>query len=512
MRILISNPDTIGDFILRQPMLAALSARGHELLLIVRNEVAPLAPLVAREAKLLTLDADPYVPKSLWNRWSVKRLLAAAAAFRPERLVLAPYQWTRFEEDLVSAFPGVPRVSMRGKLYRGRLEDGVDERTSLPLVDAADVPEDLLETKKNERLTSAILGEAVTLPAPKISASVPQLDLASAKLESWKLQPGAFWVACVGHAAHTALRNWPEKTWSEVLSREAAHGRRFVLVGSADELPVLEFIRMKMGERAANAFVSAGADATLDLLAGLIAHSAGYVGRDTGPMHLAAALGKPVVALFGGGTWPRFLPASRPSVSVTVGVPCVGCGWICHLPESYCVKRVPAAEIEKAIKDVASGRVTDGVARVIDPGPELLSIVARESAHEARERKRSAARLEAETKSLTSDVLAAETARRDVVIKLESCEGDRKLAYQFGEQKEAERARAAAERDGVIAELAGVVAAKESQKNVMQQRIDELGRLIELHQGRAGALLTSRWMKLGKKLKLAKPFPWEGEY
>ena len=39
-------------------------------------------------------------------------------------------------------------------------------------------------------------------------------------------------------------------------------------------------------------------------------------------MHAAAALGKPLLAVFGGGTWPRFLPAVEPSVTVTVGVSC----------------------------------------------------------------------------------------------------------------------------------------------------------------------------------------------
>lgn len=511
MRILISNPDTIGDFVLRQPMFAALSGKGHELLLIVRKEVAPLAPLVAPEARVLALDADPYVPKSLWNRWSVNRLLAEAKAFRPELVVLAPYQWTRFDEDLAASFANVRRISMRGKLYRGKLEDGADERTSLALVDVADVPENLLETKKNERLTSAILGEAIALPPPALSATAEQRDAAQRKLDSWGLAPGGFWIACVGHSTHTALRNWPAETWAGVLSRWATRGRRFVLVGSGEEAPVLESIRMSLGDRS-SAVVSAGADASLDLLVGLTAHATGYVGRDTGPMHVAAALGRPVVALFGGGTWPRFQPAARPSVSVTVGVPCVGCDWICHLPESYCVKRVPAAEIEKAMEDVTSGRVKDAVSRVLDPGPELVTIVGKESAREARERQRRAARLKAQVAELTSDALAAEAARRDATIRLESCESDRRLAQEFGEQKEGERRKEEAERIRVLSEHAKLAEAKEEQRQAMQRQIDELGRLLDLHQGRVGALLTSRWVKLGKKVKLAKPFPWEGEY
>ncbi len=98
------------------------------------------------------------------------------------------------------------------------------------------------------------------------------------------------------------------------------------------------------------------------------------------------------------------------------------------------------------------------------------------------------------------------------MVRLKRCESDWKLAQEFGEQKEAERILVTAERDGVVAELAKLAEAKEAQKQAMQLKIHELGRLLDLHQGRVGALLTSRWMKLGKKLKVAKPFPWEGEY
>src|SRR5207247_4436511 len=65
-----------------------------------------------------------------------------------------------------------------------------------------------------------------------------------------------------------------------------------------------------------------------DLLA-LTQLSAGYVGHDTGPMHVAAAMGKPVLAVYGGGTWPRFRPAVTPSVALLVGVRGVGGGAGC---------------------------------------------------------------------------------------------------------------------------------------------------------------------------------------
>lgn len=43
-------------------------------------------------------------------------------------------------------------------------------------------------------------------------------------------------------------------------------------------------------------------------------------------------------------------------------------------------------------------------------------------------------------------------------------------------------------------------------------RIEALGREINLQQGRVGALVTSRWRKIGKATRLASPFPWESDY
>ena len=60
MRIAVSNPDNIGDFILRQPMLAALREAGHDVLLIARDFVAPLAADLFPNVRVLRCVGNPY--------------------------------------------------------------------------------------------------------------------------------------------------------------------------------------------------------------------------------------------------------------------------------------------------------------------------------------------------------------------------------------------------------------------------------------------------------------------
>src|SRR5947209_12343930 len=114
MKIVISNPDGIGDMILRQPFYAALREAGHELLLLVRPSVLPFARSVAPGASYLTILPDPYSFQPDHLTEALEELVAQVRAFRPDALVLAPYLWTAFEEHLASLLPEVAVFGMTG--------------------------------------------------------------------------------------------------------------------------------------------------------------------------------------------------------------------------------------------------------------------------------------------------------------------------------------------------------------------------------------------------------------
>src|SRR3712207_3216204 len=100
MRILWSNPDTIGDMVLRQPLYRALREAGHELLSGVRSSVLPVVPYVAPGAATLVLPGEVY-RDDLDQHWETfADLFREAREWRPGALLVAPYQWTRFEEKL----------------------------------------------------------------------------------------------------------------------------------------------------------------------------------------------------------------------------------------------------------------------------------------------------------------------------------------------------------------------------------------------------------------------------
>jgi ADP-heptose:LPS heptosyltransferase len=387
MRLLISNPDGIGDTILRQPLYEALAKAGHTCTIVARPGVLPWVALVAPSAELLAVPFDPYAHESVEASAELDHLRARLTAIDPDLLVLAAWQRTHLCEWLVRALPQVRIAAFDGGVYPVTVPAAQADAPPLGVHLAVQADAAAPEIQKNRALGRALLGQHLPEVLPCITASAAQTSAAQARLSPFGLQQGEFWVAVVGDSPVTALRNWRLDRWSTALSEmHRRHGLKVVLVGSADELPQIRPVRDGLRAGGGGGTVAATfTDLTADELVGVTSLAAGYVGRDTGTMHLAAALGRPVVAVFGGGHWRQFLPLTPAARVVTVEVPCQGCGWICHVGDSYCVKEVPVEPVVDAWSDLVAGT---GGYRVIElpRGADLQRRMEREAAELGRER------------------------------------------------------------------------------------------------------------------------------
>lgn len=377
MRLVASNPDAIGDLILRQPLYAALAEAGHELLLVVRSNTVPVARLVAPSAQLLEFPVDPYSRTAGKNKSELEGLVQQVRAFQPELLVLASYQWTLTEEQLAAALADVPVAGMTGHLCPETWAP-----SSIRFSRQVEVLRELHEWEKNRRLCELVLDRPVAWERPRLTVTDEQRERARSVLARHGLEPGSFWVAAVGESPQSRLsrlRNWGEQRWAEALGHAAReHGWRFALIGLPEEQEASRRIRAALGPAAENAVVVDEPAHDFDLLAGATALSRGYLGRDTGPMHLAAALDKPVIAVFGGGHWPRFTPVATSARVFTLGVPCQGCAWDCPFTESACIKEVPVHAVTAAIDEVATASATGTRLEVLPSSVELVGGMVRE--------------------------------------------------------------------------------------------------------------------------------------
>lgn len=169
---------------------------------------------------------------------------------------------------------------------------------------------------------------------------------ARSRLDEWGLKAADHLVAINPGAAYGSAKRWPVERFAALANRLGRDGASLVVLGSAAERALGEAIVAGLGSRAVNA---AGLTTIREALA-MLTWCQHLVTNDSGPMHLAAALGRPVTAIFGP-TDPR---ATRPvGERVTIlqyAVDCAPCRYRDCPIDHRCMTAVSVEEVyESAI-------------------------------------------------------------------------------------------------------------------------------------------------------------------
>ena len=94
-------------------------------------------------------------------------------------------------------------------------------------------------------------------------------------------------------------RRWPTEYVVETINRLAGLGNQLAMIGAKDELPYVESIVERLAPETRTRVVNTAGRLTLGQLLALLEGAACVLTNDTGPMHMAAALRRPTVCLFG---------------------------------------------------------------------------------------------------------------------------------------------------------------------------------------------------------------------
>ena len=280
MKILILKPSSLGDVVQALPVLRLLR-RAHPKAEIYWWIDSRLAPLLAGDP-----DLDWVIP---WERrgWdSVRRW----------RLLWTEIFWLRAQKfDLVIDLQGLVRSGTFAWLANGKLLVGLDEAR-----EGARGFYDIIVRRATFH-THAVDWYLSVLP--KIGVPVhtdftwmPERAAIAAGIRAkWPgenrrwiiLQPGARWLN----------KRWPVEHFAELVRLLAPRfpERQFAILGGGDERALGEQIAAAAPERCLNLC----GELSLHEMVEWIRRSELMVTNDTGPMHVAAALGKPVVALMG---------------------------------------------------------------------------------------------------------------------------------------------------------------------------------------------------------------------
>jgi len=307
-RLLVISPNWIGDAVMAQPLLQLLRRQQPEAAIDV---LAPgwVAPVWRAMSEVDTVIEAPFRHGALQlrERWTFARQLRkrgyGAAYVLPNTLKFALIPW----------LAGIPkRVGYRGEMRYGLLNvvHRDERRPKRPMVSfyaaLASTP-------------IAVAPRPDALPRPTLAASAAQQAYALERAGLDAAQP--LLVFAPGAEFGTAKR-WPTAHFAELANTVLASlpDMQIALLGSGKDRPVCDEIVAR-----APAVRNLAGSTSLDQAIALIAASRAVVSNDSGLLHIASALNRAIVAIYGPTDPEHAPPFSDVAQSLWLGLECSPC-------------------------------------------------------------------------------------------------------------------------------------------------------------------------------------------
>jgi heptosyltransferase-2 len=329
VKTLVVAPSWIGDAVLSHPLLVRLKAADPTGTIDV---LAPpwVEPVYRHMPEVDRTIANPFGHGHLRL---LERRRFAKGLDRYDRAVVLP---NSLKSALIPWHAGIPvRTGWRGEMRYGLLDDArkLDEE-ALPLIVeryaalAQPAKEALRKPLANPRLK-------VDPAATQAAVARLQLDGAGAVLA---LAPGA---------EYGPAKRWPPRHFASLARDHLARGGRVWLFGSGKDAPIAAEIRALAGDACRDLTGATSLDEAIALLAA----ADRVVTNDSGLMHVAAALDRPMAAVFGSSS-PAFTPplSDRARV-ISLRLSCSPCfARTCPLGHTNCLETLEPAEVEAAFE------------------------------------------------------------------------------------------------------------------------------------------------------------------
>lgn len=269
---LVFAPNWVGDTVMALPVIEALAAGGRRPLVLARPHLEPLLALCPAVAGVVPRHADDDATVEELRRRDFDQALLLPNSFRAAWLTRRA---------------GIPRRFG----YRGNWRSPFLAPAVRPPRHRGPQIEDYGD------LLAAMGVEAPADPTPRLELSAADREAGLALVERAGLSGDGPLVGLFPGAEFGPSKRWPWRRFAELarqLRRRLPGARILIVVG-----PKETWLGVRVHEESGKVHPLVGPDLDLGSLAKLLANLDALVTNDSGPMHLAAAVGVPCVALFG---------------------------------------------------------------------------------------------------------------------------------------------------------------------------------------------------------------------
>ena len=326
-RILIIGPSWVGDMVMAQSLFIRLKQQYPECLIDVLAPIWTYA-LLERMPEVSTAIPMPALARGQLGLFERIRLGKELRANRYQQAILLPNTW---KSALIPFVANIPlRTGYLGESRWGLLND-------IRHLDK------LLLTQTVQRFV-ALAGQsqsnAVPLcPAPSLKADKNQQQQL---VEKYGLNTNNKILALCPGAEYGEAKRWPARYYAEVASVKIKEGWQVLLLGSKKDMAVAEEINQLNDGYCVNLAGKTSIVEAIDLLA--LANT--VISNDSGLMHIAAALDRDLIAIYGSSD-PHFTPPlSAKAKIISLNLECSPCFQReCPLAHSNCLVNITPQQI-----------------------------------------------------------------------------------------------------------------------------------------------------------------------
>jgi ADP-heptose:LPS heptosyltransferase len=335
-RIGILRVGSLGDHLIAMPLYRRIKERHpDDSLVLICN--------IPAKGNLKLVGPASVLPRTLFDEWhdypvgsDLKSIRSTYALFRRARLDKLYYlmpartRKQRWRDRLFFWLARVPVVGLQTRATPVRRQPG-----NPGLVEH--------EVTRLARMVSI----ALHLRPQDLSLDLTEAELTEARGRLGGAQCAV--VLCIGTKVN--VNDWGRDNWSRLVSGLSGIPRidLLVLIGAADEYDYSEALKDHWPRAALNLCGTLSPRASAAVLAGAKL----YVGHDSGPMHMAASVDVPIVAIFSSrnqpGLWFPLSAKKRIHYSI---IECMGCEKLtCEELQKECIRRISVEDVLASCTD-----------------------------------------------------------------------------------------------------------------------------------------------------------------